>query len=124
MRFSLATIAFYAAYVLAQENAINIPSGESTLDITAGQPTTITWQNPSDGTVTIQLQYAGDNQLAGSGIVLECKLLAILSMKTQLTIYPSRRPSRRRLCHLHDSRRRRSSWPTIHNPHHRRREPN
>merc|ERR1712230_6367 len=70
MRFSLATISFYAALVLGQENAINIPSGESTLDVTAGQPTTITWTNPSDGTVTIRLQYSGTDQLADSGIVV------------------------------------------------------
>lgn len=73
MRFSLATIAFYAALVLGQENAINIPSGESTLDVTAGQPTTITWTNPSDGTVTIRLQYSGTDQLADSGIVVACE---------------------------------------------------
>jgi hypothetical protein len=73
MRFTLATIALYAALVLGQENAINIPAGASTLDVTAGQSTTLTWQNPSDGTVTIQLQYAGTDQLAGSGITLACK---------------------------------------------------
>lgn len=76
MRFSIATIALYAALVYGQnQNAINIPQGESTLDITAGQSTTITWQNPSSGTVTLQLQYAGTNQLAGSGITLACKML-------------------------------------------------
>ena len=81
MRFTLATIALYAALVLGQENAINIPSGESTLDVTAGQSTTITWTNPSDGTVTIQLQYAGNDQLADSGITLACKqpLVALLN---------------------------------------------
>lgn len=74
MRFSLATIAFYAAYVLAQsgENAISIPGGQSTLDVTAGQSVTIQWTNPSDGTVTIRLQNAGTDQLADSGIVLAC----------------------------------------------------
>lgn len=81
MRFTLATIALYAALVLGQENAINIPGGESTLDVTAGQATTITWTNPSDGTVTIQLQYAGNDQLAGSGITLACKppLFAVMN---------------------------------------------
>lgn len=73
MRFTLATIALYAALVFGQENAINIPSGESTLDVTAGEPTTITWTNPSDGTITIRLQYAGTDQLADSGIVVACK---------------------------------------------------
>lgn len=73
MRFTLATIALYAALVLGQENAINIPNGESTLDVKAGEATTITWTNPSDGTVTIQLQYSGNDQLADSGIVLACK---------------------------------------------------
>jgi hypothetical protein len=76
MRFTLATIAFYATYVLAQtgQNAISIPQGQSTLDITAGQPTTIEWTAPSAGDVTILLQYAGNDQLADSGITLACKL--------------------------------------------------
>jgi hypothetical protein len=76
MRFTLAAIAFYATYVLAQtgQNAISIPQGQSTLDITAGQPTTIEWTAPSAGDVTILLQYAGNDQLADSGITLACKL--------------------------------------------------
>jgi hypothetical protein len=49
-------LAFYATLTLAQNNKINIPAGQSTLTIIAGQLTTITWSDPSSGTVTIKLQ--------------------------------------------------------------------
>src|SRR5271154_5502198 len=39
---------------IAQENIIDVPPGG--LVVTAGQPFTITWSNPSSGTVTIKLQ--------------------------------------------------------------------
>lgn len=50
-------LAFYAALAFAQNNnKINIPAGQNTLTIIAGQLTTITWTDPSSGTVTIKLQ--------------------------------------------------------------------
>lgn len=72
MRFWTSALALFAAAVSAQQNAINIPTGQSTLEVTAGQPTTITWTNPSSGTVTIKLQQA-PNITPDSGIVLGCK---------------------------------------------------
>jgi hypothetical protein len=49
-------LVFYAALAFAQNNKINIPAGQNTLTVVAGQPTTITWTDPSNGTVTIKLQ--------------------------------------------------------------------
>jgi len=66
------SLAFYAAVAFAQNNAINIPAGQSTLEVTAGKSTTITWSNPSSGTVTIKLQTAGGITPA-SGLVLACE---------------------------------------------------
>ena len=68
------TLAFYATLTLAltnstQNNSINIPAGQSSLSVTAGQLTTITWRNPSSGTVTIKLQQAPITP--DSGYVLE-----------------------------------------------------
>merc|ERR1712230_63889 len=54
--FATAVAALCAAVVAAQNNAISVPAGQSTLDVTAGQPLTIEWTNPSSGTVTIKLQ--------------------------------------------------------------------
>ncbi|KAL6241258.1 hypothetical protein RBB50_011937 [Rhinocladiella similis] len=54
--FSTAVAALCAAVVAAQNNAISVPSGQSTLDVTAGKPLTIQWTDPSSGTVTIKLQ--------------------------------------------------------------------
>jgi hypothetical protein len=54
--WTLLILAFYATLTLAQNNSINIPAGQSTLSVIAGQLTTITWSNPSSGTVTIKLQ--------------------------------------------------------------------
>ncbi|EXJ78205.1 hypothetical protein A1O3_09366 [Capronia epimyces CBS 606.96] len=70
MRF-LATVvaALCVAVVAAQKNnAISIPEGQSTLDVTAGKPLTIDWTNPSSGTVTIKL--AQDPITPDSGVVL------------------------------------------------------
>jgi hypothetical protein len=66
-------LAFYATLTLAQNNstennAINIPAGQSTLTVIAGQLTTITWSDPSSGTVTIKLQQ--QNITPDSGYVL------------------------------------------------------
>jgi hypothetical protein len=73
MRFAFAAVAaLCAAIVSAQNNnAISIPAGAATLDVTAGQPLTIEWSNPSDGTVTIKLQQ--DPVTPDSGVVLACK---------------------------------------------------
>ncbi|KIV95641.1 hypothetical protein PV10_03268 [Exophiala mesophila] len=57
MKFLSIVAALFAATVTAQlNNAISIPEGSSTLDVTAGEPLTIEWTNPSRGTVTIKLQ--------------------------------------------------------------------
>lgn len=55
------------AAVLAQNNAINIPAGG--LQVTAGQPITITWTDPSSSTVTIKLQQ-GSGVTPNSGITV------------------------------------------------------
>ncbi|KAK5213199.1 hypothetical protein LTR41_000778 [Exophiala xenobiotica] len=54
--FTAAVAALCAAVVAAQNNAISVPAGQSTLDVTAGQPLTLEWTDPSSGTVTIKLQ--------------------------------------------------------------------
>lgn len=74
MRFWTCAVALFASLALAQQNAINIPG--SALDVTAGQPTTITWQNPSSGTVTIKLQQNDNNITPDSGIVLASNIPA------------------------------------------------
>lgn len=64
-------LAFCAAFAFAQNNQISIPAGQTTLTVTAGQPLTIDWTNPSSGTVTIKLQQA-PNITPDSGVVLDC----------------------------------------------------
>lgn len=64
-------LAVCAAFAFAQNNQINIPTGQNTLTVVAGQLTTITWANPSSGTVTIKLQQA-PNITPDSGLVLAC----------------------------------------------------
>jgi len=72
MRFlATAIIALCAGVVTAQNNAISVPSGQSTLDVTAGQTLKLQWTNPSSGTVTIKLQQ--DPITPDSGITLACK---------------------------------------------------
>jgi hypothetical protein len=72
MRFLLATLAaLCAAVASAQNNAISIPAGQSTLDVTAGDPLTIQWTDPSSGTVTIKLQQ--DPITPDGGLVLAGK---------------------------------------------------
>jgi hypothetical protein len=66
-------LAFCAAFAFAQNNKINIPAGQNTLTVIAGQLTTITWSDPSSGTVTIKLQQA-PNITPESGYVLACML--------------------------------------------------
>jgi hypothetical protein len=66
------TLAFSAAVAFAQNNKINIPAGASTLNVVAGQVTTITWSDPSSSTVTIKLQQAPITPT--SGYVLACTL--------------------------------------------------
>jgi hypothetical protein len=41
------------------ENNLVIPTGQTTYKLTAGQPLTIEWTNPSSSTVTIKLQVRG-----------------------------------------------------------------
>lgn len=69
MRFFGLICATLAAVCLAQTqpNYINVPEGG--FNAVAGQPITITWSNPSSGTVTIRLTQ-GDNLLPGDGVVL------------------------------------------------------
>jgi hypothetical protein len=75
MRFlTTAVAALCAAVVSAANNAILIPAGQSTLDVTAGSSLTIQWSNPSSSTVTIKLQQ--DPVTPDSGIVLACKYSA------------------------------------------------
>ncbi|KIX01651.1 uncharacterized protein Z518_09377 [Rhinocladiella mackenziei CBS 650.93] len=76
MRFLYAAVAALCAVVVsAQENnAISIPAGQSTLDVTAGSPLTIEWTNPSSGTVTIKLQQ--EPITPESGITLASGILA------------------------------------------------
>lgn len=70
------TLAFYATFVLGSNN-INIPDGQATLLVNAGQATTITWDDPSSGTVTIKLQQA-PNITPDSGYVLACTFISPL----------------------------------------------
>ncbi|OAP63718.1 hypothetical protein AYL99_02945 [Fonsecaea erecta] len=70
MRFAHVLAAALCAVVASaqQNNAISIPGGQGTLDVTAGQPLTIEWTNPSSGTVTIKLQQ--DPITPDSGAIL------------------------------------------------------
>jgi hypothetical protein len=67
---STAVAVLFAGIVAAQNNAISVPAGQSTLDVTAGQPLSIEWTNPSSGTVTIKLQQ--DPITPDGGITLAC----------------------------------------------------
>jgi hypothetical protein len=67
--WTLVILTFYAAFVFALNN-INVPAGATTLDASAGQPLTLTWNDPSSGTVTIKLQQAPITP--ESGLVLAC----------------------------------------------------
>jgi hypothetical protein len=66
MHFVAPFVALFAAVAFAAQNAINIPPGG--LIITANVPTTITWSDPSSGTVTIKLQQ-------GAGVTSETGLI-------------------------------------------------
>jgi hypothetical protein len=66
-------LALFTAFAFAQNNLINIPAGSSTLIVVANALNTITWTNPSSGTVTIKLQQA-PNITPDSGYVLACML--------------------------------------------------
>ncbi|KAF7505428.1 hypothetical protein GJ744_000974 [Endocarpon pusillum] len=62
----------FAALVAAQggnNNAINNPA--SGIQAEAGQPLTLTWTNPSSGTVTIKIQTSGDIQPTDGIVVAE-----------------------------------------------------
>lgn len=72
MKFLTIAATLFAAVVTAQNNnAIAVPEGSSTLDVTAGEPLTLDWSNPSSTTVTIKLQQ--DPVTPESGIVLACR---------------------------------------------------
>lgn len=79
MRLTGLVLALWATITLAQssgqQNYINVPS--SGFDASAGQPITITWQNPSSGTVTIKLTQ-GNVQSSSDGVVLACKIISSL----------------------------------------------
>lgn len=69
MRFSGLIFALLAAVTFAQTkpNYINVPNGG--FNVVAGQPFTITWQNPSSGDVNIRLTQ-GEIIEPGAGIDL------------------------------------------------------
>ncbi|EEP76658.1 predicted protein [Uncinocarpus reesii 1704] len=67
--------AFAALVSAARENPFNVPRGG--YQFTANQPTTLTWQPTTDGTVTIKLQK-GDEITPDSGIVIARKFLLLL----------------------------------------------
>ena len=72
MRFIGPVLALLVAAVTAQQNAIDIPTGG--LDIVANKPLTITWTNPSSGTITIKLQQ-GSEVTPQTGLVVACMYL-------------------------------------------------
>lgn len=63
------------SFAQTQQNYINVPS--SGFNAVAGQPLTITWSNPSSGTVTIRLTQGNVNS-PNSGVVLEGKSISAL----------------------------------------------
>ncbi|EXJ88444.1 hypothetical protein A1O1_05374 [Capronia coronata CBS 617.96] len=76
MRLLATVVAALCATVVSAQanNAIAIPAGQSTLDVTAGKPLTIHWTNPSSDTVTIKLQQ--DPITPQSGVVLAANVPA------------------------------------------------
>ncbi|KEF63746.1 uncharacterized protein A1O9_01724 [Exophiala aquamarina CBS 119918] len=82
MRFlyAVATALLAAVATAQQNNAISIPEGSSTLQVTAGQPLVIDWTNPSDGTVTIKLVQ--DPITPDSGIILASGIPASVGSAT------------------------------------------
>jgi hypothetical protein len=64
-------LALFTALAFAKNNVINIP--HNGLNVVANAGTTITWTDPSSGTVTIKLQQA-PGITADTGYVLACML--------------------------------------------------
>lgn len=76
MRFSylLPALSALAAFVAAQTggpNAFMVPASGN-YQLTAGQPTTFQWTNPSGSTVTLKLRDGPTGHL-NSGTVIACK---------------------------------------------------
>jgi len=74
MKYIAPLLALVAAVLAQKNNAINIPVGG--LQVTAGQPITITWTDPSSSTVTIKLQQ-GSGVTPETGITVLSKFLPI-----------------------------------------------
>lgn len=75
MRFVYIAVSAFAALASAQlggkENPFSIPEGGYEFD--AGEPTTLTWDPTTDGTVTIKLHF-GDGITPDAGIALVGRL--------------------------------------------------
>jgi hypothetical protein len=59
-----------ATLVAARENPFNIPSGG--YEFAAGEPTTLSWDPTTEGTVSIRLQW-GDVLTDSTGSTIVCK---------------------------------------------------
>jgi hypothetical protein len=59
-----------ATLVAARENPFNIPS--SGYEFTAGEPTTLSWDPTTEGTVTLRLQW-GDAFTSSTGETIVCE---------------------------------------------------
>jgi Ser-Thr-rich glycosyl-phosphatidyl-inositol-anchored membrane family len=73
MRFFCLVLCLFAALVAAGPNPINWNSDT----FTAGQPTTISWQPTTGGTVTLKLQW-GSSPTPSSGITIASKYKLLL----------------------------------------------
>ena len=88
MHFLACVLALFVALATAQQNAINVPPGG--LQVAANTPVTLTWTNPSSGTITIKLQQ-GSVMTADTGLTVVGKLHSGCCSSSRLT-----RNSRRR----------------------------
>ena len=70
--FMYMAVSAFAAFAAAQsnDNPFNVPN--EGYDFTAGEPTTVTWDPTTDGTITLKLQI-GTDITPESGIVIASK---------------------------------------------------
>ena len=82
MKFTIfAAVAAFASFVAAQSNAITAPIGGA---VSAGKPTTITWQPSDQGTITLTLR-SGDGNALNTVATIACKSTRVISL---LSILP------------------------------------
>jgi hypothetical protein len=84
------------AVAATKENPFNIPADG--YEFSAGEPTTLTWDPTTSGTVTLKLQW-GDVFTSDSGSTIVCKCLKLKRVwsAAHMLTYPSKHSQFRKL---------------------------